>query len=144
MISSKRAAIAWLMVAAWAAFIFYMSAHTGDDLSDTKGILGVIKQWIDDAQLALFGPGIELTSSAAHFAEYAVLGALLFRAVNLSEWRKPGSGADDATSFASLAFSAVTIAGLYGITDEIHQLFIPGRFCDPMDWLVEVVSRKLV
>lgn len=69
MISNKRKAIAWLMAVAWAAFIFFMSAHTGDDLSDPQGILGIIKQLVDDAQLALFGPGVDLTSSVAHFVE---------------------------------------------------------------------------
>lgn len=69
-----------------------------------------------------------------------MLGGLLFRAVRLSEWRKPGSGASDAPSFAWLVFFAVAAASLYGVTDEIHQLFVPGRFCDPADWLVDTLG----
>ena len=34
-------------------------------------------------------------------------------------------------------FIAVLIALAYAITDEIHQLFVPNRFCDVKDFLID-------
>ena len=50
----------------------------------------------------------------AHVAEFAVLGALLLRAT-----RRPAV--------------AVALAGLYAISDEVHQLFVEGRHGSPVD-----------
>lgn len=57
----------------------------------------------------------------AHLAEYAVLAALLYRAVGQ-------------------AWVAVAIASLYAVTDELHQTFVTGRQGSPLDWLVDVVG----
>ncbi|MFQ9741932.1 MAG: VanZ family protein [Slackia sp.] len=37
-------------------------------------------------------------------------------------------------------FAAPLIASLYGVTDEIHQIFVPTRSCDPADWAVDTVA----
>ena len=50
----------------------------------------------------------------AHVAEFAVLGALLLRAT-----RRPAV--------------AVALAGVYAISDEVHQLFVEGRHGSAMD-----------
>ena len=34
-------------------------------------------------------------------------------------------------------------ASLYGISDEIHQIFVPGRTADPIDWLVDTCGAAL-
>ncbi len=57
----------------------------------------------------------------AHFAEYAVLAALLYRAVGQ-------------------AWAAVAIAGLYAATDELHQTLVTGRHGSPRDWLIDVAG----
>jgi VanZ family protein len=62
----------------------------------------------------------------AHFIEYAVLGGALSFALRA---RTP----------LQLA-AAIGIAALYGITDEFHQVFVPGRDADPLDWLVDVAG----
>lgn len=33
---------------------------------------------------------------------------------------------------------AIAAAALYGVTDELHQLFVPQRHADPWDWLADV------
>lgn len=63
-------------------------------------------------------------SSLAHFGEYAILGALLLVAL----------GSPDR------AITAIALASAYGITDELHQIFVPGRTCDPVDWLVDTAG----
>lgn len=59
--------------------------------------------------------------SLGHFGEYAILGALLVLALTSPK----------------RVLLAVALASAYGITDELHQLFVPGRMSDPVDWLVD-------
>lgn len=60
-----------------------------------------------------------------HFILYAVLGVLYLLALPRS-WR----------GWASVA-AAVLLASAYGVTDEFHQSFVPGRVPDVADWLVD-------
>ena len=39
-------------------------------------------------------------------------------------------------------FSGIFI-GLYAALDEIHQLFIPGRDCDILDWTADMIGASL-
>ncbi|MGH7595665.1 MAG: VanZ family protein [bacterium] len=55
-----------------------------------------------------------------HFGAYMPLGWLLMRSI---VWR--------GSSTRKALWLAITIGTLYGITDEIHQYFVPGRV---MDW----------
>lgn len=41
---------------------------------------------------------------------------------------------------ASNSGAAVAGAGLYGITDELHQVYVPGRTADVADWLVDMAG----
>lgn len=64
----------------------------------------------------------------AHFVVYAVLGGLLLLALPRAE--RP---------WVALV-TAVVIASLYGITDEYHQSFVPGRVPDIADWAVDTAG----
>jgi VanZ family protein len=57
----------------------------------------------------------------AHAAEYAVLGALLARA----------------TGRAGLS---IALGTLYAVSDEIHQVFVPGRMGSPIDVAIDTVG----
>ncbi len=101
-ISPKWAVLArliglWLPVAAYMAAIFYMS-------SQSEPI-----------------PGLRLahgTDKLAHAMAYSLLGYLMARAT-IGTWpnRRP----------VSMAFLGALAASLYGVSDEIHQSFVPGR-----------------
>ena len=41
------------------------------------------------------------------------------------------------------ALWAIGLASLFGITDEIHQSFIPGRYCDLYDWMADTFGAIL-
>jgi VanZ family protein len=58
-----------------------------------------------------------------HAMVYAVLGGLFLLAVKATS--PLGAG--------RLVTAAVVLAGLYGLTDEFHQLFVPGRSADLRD-----------
>ncbi len=64
---------------------------------------------------------------AAHFAEYMILSVLLYRALR-------GARRWDLRA-AALAF---TIAGIYSMSDEFHQWFVPGRTAAATDCLIDM------
>ena len=100
--------VAWGAVVVWAGLIFALSS-------------------IPD-----FGTGLGtwdlVLRKLAHLAEYAVFGAVLYRALG----REP---------------AAIAIGSLYAITDEVHQSFVAGREGSPLDWAIDsagVVAGVLV
>lgn len=146
----------------WAGFIFMMSAHTGSQLDSGTGLVGWIKVHLTAAAEALLGPGTDIVSVAAHFLEYAVFGALLAVALfqirrhleirqMAARAREAGLPADTrhlntAQAYRRLwavALAAVVLASLYGVTDEFHQSFVPGRMPDPADWLTDTCGAAL-
>ena len=94
----------WLPVFAWAAVIFAFSSIPS--LSSGLG------EW--DTVLR----------KGAHITEYAILGALLYRALGVE----------------ALAL-AVGIA--YAATDELHQHFVRGRHASPIDVAIDAVGLSL-
>lgn len=41
------------------------------------------------------------------------------------------------------ALLAVVVGAFYGLTDEIHQSFVPGRSADVRDWVADVAGASL-
>lgn len=75
-------------------------------------------------------PSTRIWDKAAHFGEYAILAALLARALYLLS----GLGA------LRSALGAVLLATAFGITDEIHQYFVPGRDADLLDLVADALG----
>lgn len=76
-----------------------------------------------------FGPSAELISIAGHFAVYAVLAMLLrwaIESLNLTGRRR--------------FVLALTGAVAYGLTDEWHQSFVPGRDASVLDIMVDGIG----
>ena len=48
-----------------------------------------------------------------------------------------------ALGWGKLSLVAIAIASLYDETDEFHQSFVPGRVCDPADWLTDTLGAAL-
>jgi VanZ family protein len=98
---SSRALSLWLPVIVWAAVIFMFSAIPS--LNTGLGTWDLILR------------------KGAHLTEYAILGALLLRAVGR-------------------ALPAFAIAVGYAMTDELHQHFVRGRHAAPRDVLIDSVG----
>jgi VanZ family protein len=105
----SRFAFTWLPVIAWAALIFAFSS-------------------IPDLGTGLGGWDLVLRK-AAHLAEYAVLGALLARALQ--------------TAVASWPLAAWAGGTAYAASDEVHQLFVPGRQGSLLDLAIDAVGVAL-
>lgn len=73
----------------------------------------------------------DISDKVLHLSEYALLGALLYRAC------RHGSGPWVA-QHAVLA--AVAGSALYGVSDETHQLFVPLRQADVLDVVADTVG----
>jgi VanZ family protein len=100
----SRALTVWLPVLVWAAIIFTLSSipslSTGLGLWDT------------------------ILRKGAHVTEYAVLGALLYRAL----------GREAPALAAGIAYAG---------TDELHQHFVRGRHGSPVDVAIDAVGVAL-
>lgn len=108
-----------------------MSSNTSSGLNEGLGLFSSIYQALKQVQAQILGPGVDVLSSIAHFCEYTVLGAALAQALHYH------------VPLRRACIVAVVCASLYGVTDEIHQLFVPDRMCDPVDWLVDTAGGAL-
>jgi VanZ family protein len=106
----------WVPVLAYAAVIFYLSSlpHPEDDLPDF-----LLKK---------------LSDKFLHLVEYAVLGLLCYRALR---WTAGPSMARRAVMITIIAVS------FYGMTDEVHQAFVPFRESSWLDWVADTVGGAL-
>lgn len=76
-------------------------------------------------------PPAGLSDKSAHIIAYGVLGATLIRA--LATGHAPGMT-------ARRVLIATAAAAVYGVTDELHQVFVPGRTPDALDLVADLVG----
>jgi VanZ family protein len=98
---STRALSVWLPVVVWAAVIFILSSIPS--LGTGLGVWDTVLR------------------KAGHMTEFAILGALLFRALG-----------------RELPAFAVGVA--YAVTDELHQHFVEGRHASPFDVTLDAIG----
>jgi VanZ family protein len=110
-VTLSRLASAWLPVVVWAGLIFALSS-------------------IPDLGTGLGGWDLVLRK-AAHVVEYAVLGALLFRAL---------SSAGQPLRNGSAGTWAWMLGAAYAASDELHQHFVPGRQASALDLAIDAVG----
>ena len=100
----------WLPVLVWSFLMLAVTATPGKQIEDISGGLGSIPQ----------------KSYVAHFVEFLIFSILLSRALH-SSGQHSHSAVILVVIIASFAFSAFT---------EILQLYIPGRYFESTDILV--------
>ena len=76
------------------------------------------------SSLSHLGPAARVPDWISHPIEYGVGAALVCRALD-------GDGRRALT--VSTALTATLLTTAYGVTDEYHQSFVPGRTSDPLD-----------
>ncbi len=87
----------WLPVFIWAGIIFFFSSRPTTAVSDIH--------WKDF-----------IFKKTAHVVEYAIFTTLLFRALK-----------ESSLSRLRASYYSILIAIIYGLSDEFHQNFTPGR-----------------
>ena len=131
-----RAVLAVLIIAVM-VIIFVLSAQDGNDSGGTSGgvtefVLFLLGIDADSMSPEAFTKTEAFIRSAAHFSEYALLAFLA--AFLLSTYKQK--------RVLTLGFS-VAFASFYAVTDEIHQIFVPGRAAQLSDWLVDTSGALL-
>jgi VanZ family protein len=108
-----RILMLWAPVVAWMVLIFLLSAQSQYPTPKSR-ILDLL---------------IEKT---AHTVEYAILAALLVRALRPSR-----------SSSRSMYAIAILAASVYALSDEFHQRFVPGRSADWADILFDWIGAMI-
>ncbi len=107
----------WLPLIFWMALIFWLSSQPVVPHPGRK-----------------IGVPDDYTDYAAHAFMFAILTLLAWHALRASPARLP-------TILTSRPWlSAAVLAALYAISDEMHQLFVPGRWAKVSDWLADCVG----
>ena len=81
------------------------------------------------------GPPIANSDKMGHFAVFGMLATLVLRALCL---RRAGT-----TLPRYATWIAVLLVSIYGMTDEWHQSFTPGRSVEVGDWLADTSGALL-
>lgn len=111
--------------------IFCFSAQPADESTETSSGFCILFSKLIYPDYASYDPEIQeiMTESltfvvrkTAHFTEYAVLGFLFYFYFQ-----------DQKYNF----LRSVTATGLYACTDELHQLFVPGRSGQLRDVIID-------
>lgn len=130
-----KKAISWLLVLVWMSLIFYLSHQTGDGSGSLSG--GITEKVIEFLQI-FRSKTIDidfvhlLVRKGAHLFAYFVLGILLVNAFRV--------GGMVAGKYHSISFA---ICVFYAMTDELHQLLVPGRSGQVRDVLIDSVGALI-
>ena len=125
-------AILFALIISVMVIIFVLSAQDGNDSGGTSGgltefLLAVFGVDVGSLSEAEFTKIEAFVRTAAHFSEYALLAFLYVFLFDTYKIKR----------IFSLIF-AVALSAFYAVTDEIHQIFVPGRAAEISDWLVDV------
>jgi len=106
--------IRWVPVLIWMGLIFYLSAQP-DLPHHPEGVIDLIMKKV------------------GHMGKYGILAALVWWA-----WPK------DARESSGRVFPyALILSGLYAFSDEVHQLFVPGRDGQLLDLAFDLSGAAL-
>jgi VanZ family protein len=75
-----------------------------------------------------------VSDKVLHAVEYGILSLLCYRAFR---W-----AAGPAVARQAVVLAIVT-ASVYGLTDEVHQLFVPFRESSWQDWLADIIGAVI-
>ncbi len=89
-------------------------------------IFCTIIYWLSDQPWISVPTLIEQQDKFHHFTAYFVMGVLAWR--NFRHYLKPP---------LLLTLVSIAFCSLYGVSDEWHQSFVPGRQTDVLDWLAD-------
>jgi len=124
----------WLPVIVWAGVIFYMSTRTfGSSFSDrlVSQFLALVNLQVSHHTLELLEFGFR---KLGHFTEYGIFAIFLYHAI--------GDGHRSAWNWRK-ALACIVLAGLYSLTDEFHQRFVPGRGPSIVDCGFDTIGATL-
>ena len=112
--------ISLLLVILWMIFIFIMSSFDATSSSNQSNfIVDIITSIINIKDIGLLSLIIR---KLAHFIEYFILGILVINFI---------------TRYDKKIIIAILLCIIYATSDEIHQIFVPGRSCQITDIMID-------
>ena len=147
---SRRGILRWFLTCLtlfWMAFIFMMSSAGKDESNSQSGAVCefICEHFVEGYEEMAPEEQIQMQQKisfpvrkCAHLSEYAVLGALM--TLTAVSWRREGEDTmrTGETPGGTVRILPVLAAGfLYAVSDEIHQIFVPGRSGEPRDVLID-------
>lgn len=133
---NKKIFISWVPVVIWMLIIFSLSAQPATESNGlsknvTKMIVEIIGKIVpfdieSSTATDLVSQFNHIIRKFAHFSVYLVLGVLVINA-----FRKGGI-----SGYKLFAYSIIFCV-IYAASDEIHQLFVPGRGCQLKDVIID-------
>lgn len=112
--------ISLLLVILWMIFIFVMSSFDATSSSNQSNfIVDIITSIINIKDIGLLSLIIR---KLAHFIEYFILGILVINFI---------------TRYDKKIIIAILLCIIYATSDEIHQIFVPGRSCQIIDIMID-------
>lgn len=114
------AVVFWILSGACMGLIFWFSSRAASQSAHQSAIiLNIVRAIFGENAFSDF-----IIRKAAHFCEFALL-AFLF---NLALLYTAGK--------RHIPLS-IALTSLYAASDELHQLFVPGRSCQVSDWFLD-------
>lgn len=117
----------WLAIFGWIAIFYTLNQHSGGQIGDISATitnhLRHILQTVFPSLTHDANTSYHLIRKSAHFFEYMLLGILILHALRYR--------------LLSGAVIAVFISAFYAMTDEFHQLFVPGRGGEIRDVMID-------
>lgn len=134
--AAQKKWLTWSLAVGWMIVIFLFSAQQAGESAKLSG--GVLKYLI--GAVSAFIPSDEINQDlihffvrkGAHFGVYGVLGLLVANAVYTTR------GKWDVKTTILIIF----ICMFYAATDEIHQIFVPGRAGMLQDVLIDTLGAS--
>ena len=112
-----------ILVVFWMIFIFVMSSFDANESSNQSNfIVNIIVNVFDIKNMDLLS---FIIRKLAHFIEYLILGILIYNLIKDYNYK---------------VYLAIILCMLYAISDEVHQLFVPGRSCQIFDMIVDCLG----
>lgn len=114
-----------IIVIIWMLLIFIMSSFDATESANQSNfIVNIITDIfkIENIELLSF-----IIRKLAHFTEYLILGFLTINMLNKNDISKK-------------YLISILICIIYATSDEIHQIFVPGRACQIRDILIDSIG----
>jgi len=118
----------------WAVFIFYLSTATFGEVTSQSFLARALAFFHLALSPAGFGTAHKVSRKLAHLTEYGIFALLLHRCF-------PIQGA--LRGERPRAFLSVLAAAAYSLTDEFHQVFVPGRHGCVTDCAIDSTGAAL-
>ncbi len=125
----------WMPVLVWMLLIFMGST---DVLSaeHTSRFLVPFLRWLDPhISLAAINSIQSVIRKVGHLIEYAILAALFW-------WALRG-GTNLGTKMSLLFIVVWFLCGVFAVSDEFHQSFVPSRTASPHDVLIDICGALI-